>query len=120
MDSNIREFNDDDIRYLNRYLKAGLSIQEICQRLKRRPKIISDKISSLKLEPEDQLVAQNKIPQKINTLQEKIWGYSSELETHTVETHIYRLRKKIKDVFNDNKLINSTKFGYTITWKKEI
>ena len=66
MDSNIREFSDDDIRYLNRYLKAGLSIQEICQRLKRRPKIISDKISSLKLEPEDQLVAQKKIPQNNN------------------------------------------------------
>lgn len=66
MDSNIREFNDDDIRYLNRYLKAGLSIQEICQRLKRRPKIILDKISSLKLEPEDKLIAQKKIPQNNN------------------------------------------------------
>ena len=66
MDSNVREFSDEDIRYLNRYLKAGLSIQEICQRLKRRPKIILDKISSLKLEPEDQLVAQKKIPQKNN------------------------------------------------------
>ena len=62
MDSNVREFSDDDIRYLNRYLKAGLSIQEICQRLKRRPKIILEKISSLKLELEDQPATQQKVP----------------------------------------------------------
>ena len=81
-------------------------------------RIIMNKDCSLKLtEREIDIIlflSENKTPQKINTLQEKIWGYSSELETHTVETHIYRLRKKIKDVFNDNKLINSTKFGYTI------
>ena len=35
-------------------------------------------------------------PVSINELQEKVWGYQSELETHTVETHIHRLRKKLK------------------------
>ena len=50
----------------------------------------------------------------INELQEKVWGYQSELETHTVETHIHRLRKKIKERFNDNNLIKSTKNGYQI------
>ena len=35
-------------------------------------------------------------PVSINELQDKVWGYQSELETHTVETHIHRLRKKIK------------------------
>mgnify|MGYP000476913586 FL=1 len=53
-------------------------------------------------------------PQKVNVLQNKVWGYSLELETHTVETHIYRLRKKIFEKFKDNNFINSTKKGYAI------
>tara|TARA_B100000787_G_scaffold167208_1_gene153573 strand:- start:1062 stop:1637 length:576 start_codon:yes stop_codon:yes gene_type:complete len=47
-------------------------------------------------------------------LQKNIWGYSSELETHTVETHIYRLRKKISDKFNDDNFILSHNDGYFI------
>ena len=53
-------------------------------------------------------------PQKVNVLQNKVWGYSLELETHTVETHIYRLRKKIKDEFKDNNFILSSDDGYFI------
>ena len=47
-------------------------------------------------------------------LQENIWGYSSDMETHTVETHIYRLRKKISDQFSDKNFILSNKNGYFI------
>ena len=47
-------------------------------------------------------------------LQKKIWGYSSEIETHTVETHIYRLRKKISDKFKDKDFILSDQNGYFI------
>ena len=43
-----------------------------------------------------------------------MWGHNSNLETHTVETHIYRLRKKILENFNDDNFINSTKLGYEI------
>ena len=50
----------------------------------------------------------------IAELQEKVWDYQYNTETHTVETHIYRLRKKIFDVFNDNDFINSEKDGYQI------
>ncbi len=53
-------------------------------------------------------------PINISELQNKVWGYSSSLETHTVETHIYRLRKKIKETFGDDKFIVSTLNGYTI------
>ena len=53
-------------------------------------------------------------PQKVSVLQNKVWGYSLELETHTVETHIYRLRKKIKDEFKDNNFILSNDDGYFI------
>ena len=53
-------------------------------------------------------------PQKVSILQNKVWGYSLELETHTVETHIYRLRKKIKDEFKDSNFILSNDDGYFI------
>ena len=53
-------------------------------------------------------------PQKIETLQKEVWGYSANLETHTVETHIYRLRKKINEKFNDENFLVSLKDGYKI------
>ena len=62
---------------------------------------------------------QSKEPVKINLLQEKVWGYNSDLETHTVETHIYRLRKKIFDKFSDNEFILSNKKGYFLNEKKK-
>ena len=55
-----------------------------------------------------------KKPVNVKNLQKNIWGYNQELDTHTVETHIYRLRKKFSEVFNDNKLILSSKNGYSI------
>ena len=55
-----------------------------------------------------------KKPVKIQELQLKVWGYQSDLETHTVETHIYRLRKKILKKFNDTQFIKSTPSGYQI------
>ena len=53
-------------------------------------------------------------PAKVDILQKEVWKYGEDLETHTVETHIYRLRKKIKDTFNDDTFIQSKKDGYTI------
>ena len=55
-----------------------------------------------------------KINCDIADLQKNIWGYSTNIETHTVETHIYRLRKKIDKVFKDKKFIVSQKNGYLI------
>ena len=54
-------------------------------------------------------------PKNIEELQVKVWGYHSELETHTVETHVYRLRKKIFNYFNDDNFIISKKNGYQIS-----
>ena len=51
----------------------------------------------------------------VKELQNSVWGYSSDLETHTVETHIYRLRKKIKEKFSDDNFIQNTEKGYKIT-----
>ena len=53
-------------------------------------------------------------PVSIDELQENVWGYQSDIETHTVETHIYRLRKKILNKFNDSGFITSEKNGYQI------
>ena len=55
-----------------------------------------------------------KIKHNVADLQKNIWGYSTDMETHTVETHIYRLRKKIGDKFNDQSFISSHKSGYFI------
>ena len=57
-------------------------------------------------------------PVSIHELQEKVWSYQSNVETHTVETHIYRLRKKILNTFNDSKFIISKQDGYQIDQKK--
>tara|TARA_B110000027_G_scaffold95038_1_gene100294 strand:- start:384 stop:980 length:597 start_codon:yes stop_codon:yes gene_type:complete len=55
-----------------------------------------------------------KIKHDVADLQKNIWGYATNMETHTVETHIYRLRKKISDLFKDEKFILSHKNGYFI------
>ena len=53
-------------------------------------------------------------PVSIEELQKKVWSCQSDIETHTVETHIYRLRKKILNTFNDSQFIFSEKKGYQI------
>ena len=50
----------------------------------------------------------------ISDLQSEVWGHKSKLETHTVETHVYRLRKKMEKIFKDNSFILSLKKGYKI------
>ena len=81
-------------------------------------KIFSDKRHKFKLtEKETEIILflnKDKKAKNIITLQNEIWGYSSELDTHTVETHIYRLRKKIKNTFDDNDFIINSKDGYRI------
>jgi len=57
---------------------------------------------------------QNKTKHNVMDLQKNIWHYSSDMETHTVETHVYRLRKKISDRFKDENFILSEKNGYFI------
>ena len=49
-----------------------------------------------------------------NLILKKVWKYSADADTHTVETHIYRLRKKILKTFKDDSFIINTKSGYSI------
>ena len=53
-------------------------------------------------------------PVGVDELQNNVWSYQPDMETHTVETHIYRLRKKILNTFGDNEFIISGKNGYQI------
>ena len=60
------------------------------------------------------LFSKNKEPISKNLVLKNVWNYSSESETHTVETHIHRLRKKILEKFGDNNFIKNNSKGYYI------
>ena len=82
---------------------------------KNEKKLIKDKKFIILTEKEiqllDLLLAQNK-PISKNKILSLVWNYSSEADTHTVETHIYRLRKKINDNYSDLEFILNNKEGY--------
>ena len=81
-------------------------------------RVMSNKKTILKLKEKEVniilFLANFHAPTSINKLQNEVWGYQSDLETHTVETHIYRLRKKILSKFGDDNFIISEKQGYKI------
>ncbi len=60
------------------------------------------------------LFSENSKPISKNSVLEKVWNYSTETETHTVETHIHRLRKKILEKFGDKNFIKNNNKGYYI------
>jgi hypothetical protein len=96
--------------------QSSINIKNYILNLNSR--VISKKENELKLtEREIEIILflkDKKKPQNINILQKEVWSYVADLETHTVETHIYRLRKKISDKFKDNNFILSLKEGYSI------
>ena len=96
--------------------QSSINIKDYTLNLNSR--VISQKKNELKLtEREIDIILflkDQKKPQNINILQKEVWGYSANLETHTVETHVYRLRKKISDTFKDENFIISLKEGYSI------
>ena len=59
-----------------------------------------------------ELFLNTKKPISKNKILSTVWNYSTDADTHTVETHIYRLRKKIADKFMDNNFIYNNKDGY--------
>ena len=66
-----------------------------------------------------ELFLRKKRPISKDEILSSVWNYSSDADTHTVETHIYRLRKKINEKFSDENFIVNTKEGYSL-WRKEI
>ena len=63
------------------------------------------------------MFTQNEAPLSKNFFLKKVWNYSTDTDTHTIETHIHRLRKKVLKKFNDNNFIKNNEKGYYI-WKK--
>ncbi len=59
-----------------------------------------------------ELLVDEKQPISKDSILSSVWNYASDADTHTVETHIYRLRKKIIDKFRDEKFILNNKNGY--------
>ena len=97
-------------------LQSNINVKDYVLNL--NTKFISQNENNLKLtEKEIEIILclnEKKIKHSVLDLQKNIWGYVSGLETHTVETHIYRLRKKINDKFDDKNLIKSSDEGYFI------
>jgi len=87
----VLDFNSKHISYLNKKLKLTEKEVEIILFLNKE-----------------------KNSQNISILEKEIWGHASKLETHTVETHIYRLRKKFKENFSDDNFIINFNNGYKI------
>tara|TARA_B100000963_G_scaffold238756_1_gene208824 strand:+ start:495 stop:1094 length:600 start_codon:yes stop_codon:yes gene_type:complete len=82
---------------------------------KNEKKLIKSKQFIILTEKEIQLIElflDNKHPISKDKILSSVWNYSSEADTHTVETHIYRLRKKITEKFMDEKFILNNKEGY--------
>tara|TARA_B100000575_G_C23113654_1_gene643564 strand:- start:571 stop:1149 length:579 start_codon:yes stop_codon:yes gene_type:complete len=96
--------------------QSNINIKEYTLDLNSR--VVSSKNNKLKLtEREIEIILflkKQKSPININVLQKEVWGYAEDSETHTVETHVYRLRKKIKKAFDDQNFIQSDKKGYFI------
>ena len=109
-----------NIEFLKRnfHSQSELKIQKYKLDINSRELIFKDKkIKLTEKESNIILYISNSLkPVSIEDLQVNVWGYHSDLETHTVETHIYRLRKKILDIFQNENFIISKKDGYIINF----
>ena len=102
----------------NFHIQSKLKIQKYKLDVNSRELILEDKKIKL-TEKECNIIlyiSNSSKPVSIEDLQINVWGYHSDLETHTVETHIYRLRKKIFDIFKNENFIVSNKNGYVINF----
>ena len=84
---------------------------------KNEKKLSKENIEIILTEREVQLLElllKNNKPISKNKILSSVWNYASDADTHTIETHIYRLRKKINDKFSDNNFILNTKNGYSL------
>ena len=101
-----QQFNSQSEMKINNYI-IDLNSREIIKN-SNNLKLTEKEINTITY------LSQSDEPVSIDELQKKVWSYQSDIESHTVETHIYRLRKKILKFFNDDEFIISKKNGYQI------
>ena len=106
-----------NIKFLkNKFLdQSHIKIGEYNLDLNSRKISLGDRILNL-TERETNLIIfiKDKKHVTVKELQKTVWDYSPDLDTHTVETHIYRLRKKMKETFGNENFILNTSNGYSI------
>ena len=106
-----------NIKFLkNKFLdQSHIKIGEYNLDLNSRKISLGDKILNLTERETNLLIfIKDKKNVTVKELQKTVWDYSPDLDTHTVETHIYRLRKKMKETFGNESFILNTSNGYSL------
>ena len=114
---NVIQFNQDVIDVCKKYEFNKNSLVNIKEYiLDKNQRVLKKNNITLRLTEKEviflETLSSSKMALSRNYILENIWKYSSETDTHTVETHIYRLRQKIKDHFKDNNFIKNSPKGY--------
>ena len=116
--SSLKEINDivENIT-AKKIFKRNSSIEIKDYLLNKNEKKLSNERNEIILTEKEvqllELFLNNNNPITKDEILASVWNYSSDADTHTVETHIYRLRKKINDKFSDENFIINTKDGYS-------
>tara|TARA_E500000178_G_scaffold352038_1_gene414534 strand:- start:1128 stop:1757 length:630 start_codon:yes stop_codon:yes gene_type:complete len=112
----INKIIEDTVSKKNFNINSSIKIKDYVLD-KNAKKLTKDHLHILLTEKEIQLLELFLINPKSVSKSEilgKVWKYSVDADTHTVETHIYRLRKKIKTKFSDDSFILNDKKGYML------
>ena len=119
MPFNIVQFNQDIVDICKKYEFKKNSLIKIGEYvLDKNVRVLKKNEITLKVTEKEiiflEMLHSSKKPLSRDYILKNIWEYSSETDTHTVETHIYRLRQKIKSHFNDTAFIKNSKEGYSL------
>ena len=116
---NIVQFNQDVIDVCKKYEFNKNSLIKIKDYiLDKNARVLKKDDTKLQVTEKEiiflEMLCSSKKPLSRSYILKNIWRYSSEADTHTVETHIYRLRQKIKNNFQDTDFIKNSTEGYSL------
>ena len=116
---NIFQFNQEIINVCKKFEFKNNSLINIKNYiLDKNERILKKNNTFLKITEKEidfiEILNSSSKPLSRDFILKNIWNYSTDTDTHTVETHIYRLRQKIKDKFEDNNFIKNSKKGYSL------